>query len=93
LPTYPNAKYQKILHMCLSSSDEWLILTILEKYVQVLFDNILVYTENTPQAHWYNNKLLEYNIFYLIKSKCNLENDEIDFLGHIVVVDEVKVYQ
>ena len=47
--------------------------------------------ELTPQHVETILKLLEENKFYANKSKCSFGKKEIEFLGHIVSTDDIKV--
>ena len=60
----------------------------------VFFDDIFVYSKscNSHLKHVETIlKLLEENTFYAIKVKCNFGQKEIDFLGHIVSTEGIKV--
>ena len=60
----------------------------------VFFGDILIYIKNW-NSHFKHVetifKLLEENKFYANKSKCSFEQNEIEFLGHIVSADDIKV--
>ena len=66
----------------------------LRKFVLDFFNDILIYSKN-----WNSHlkhvetilKLLEENKFYVDKSKCSFRKKEIEFLGHIVSADGIKV--
>ena len=66
----------------------------LRKFVLLFFDDILIYNKkwNLYLKHVETIlKILEENKFYANKSKCSFEQNEIEFLGHIVLVDGIKV--
>ena len=66
----------------------------LRKFMLVFFYYILIYSKN-----WNSHlkhvetilKLLEENKFYANKWKCSFRKKEIEFLGHIVSTDNIKV--
>jgi hypothetical protein len=68
----------------------------LRKFVLVFFDDILVYSRNWNLHLKHIEtvlKLLEENKFYANKSKCSFIRREIEFLGHVVSIEGIKVDQ
>jgi hypothetical protein len=66
----------------------------LRKFVLVFFDDILVYSKNWSLHLKHVEtilKLLEENKFYANKSKCSFGQEEIEFLGHVVSTEGIKV--
>ena len=72
----------------------YLFLPYIRKYVLKFFDDILIYSINW-NFHFKDVetilKLLGENKFYANKSKCSYEQKEIEFLGHIVSTDDIKI--
>ena len=63
-------------------------------FIIVYLDNILIYTENSDQAHvdtvqWVLKKLRKYGLFANLK-KCQFYKNKIRFLGYVVSVQEVQ---
>ncbi len=60
----------------------------------VYLDNILIYSktkEDHPRHLAQVLQVLKYNEFYVKLSKCDFEQKELKFLGHIVGAEGVKV--
>ena len=72
---------------------------ILAKKLNVLviiyLDNILIYTKDTGQGYvnvvyWVLNKFRKYCLFANLK-KCCFYKDEVQFLGHVISAQRVKI--
>jgi hypothetical protein len=66
----------------------------LRKFVLLLFDDILVCSQNWSLHLKHVEtilKLLEENMFYANKSKWSFGQKEIEFFGHVVSIDRIKV--
>lgn len=66
----------------------------LRKFVLVFFDDILIYTKTWKEHLKHLEKvlsLLEENQFYAKKSKCTFGKQEVEYLGHVISKEGVKV--
>ena len=66
----------------------------LRKFVLVFFDDILIYSNNWKEHLQHLDKvltLLEDHQFYAKKSKCTFGKEEVEYLGHIISHEGVKV--
>ncbi|MDO5305519.1 MAG: reverse transcriptase family protein, partial [bacterium] len=66
----------------------------LRKFVLVFFDDILIYSKTWKEHLKHLEKvlsLLEENQFYAKKSKCTFGKQEVEYLGHVISKEGVKV--
>lgn len=66
----------------------------LRNFILVLFDDILIYIKSWDKHIGHVNKvlqILEDNQFYTKKSKCDFGKRELEYLGHIILGEGVKV--
>jgi hypothetical protein len=66
----------------------------LRKFVLVFFDDILIYSKTWTKHLKHLEQvlsLLEENQFYAKRSKCTFGKDEVEYLGHIISKEGVKV--
>jgi len=67
---------------------------LLGKFVKVYIDDILIYSKNPDEHASHVRQVLELvqaNNYHIKLSKCEFEQKEVKFLGHIVGADGVKV--
>ena len=66
----------------------------LNEFVIIYLDDILIYSKNKKQHHEHVEKVLEkiQKIGFLVKSeKCAWDTTEVEFLGHIVTTEGIRM--
>lgn len=75
-------------------SMNWVCRTFLDKFVIVLIDDILIYSKGREEHEVHLQQVLEllrHEKLYVKFSKCEFYLEEIQFLGHIIGKEGIKV--